>query len=92
MEHKACQQLHANKRAMKRLGIQFNRHEAHRLISNGLLVFYGRKINNRRWAMIPEYGPDAWCLYDYKTKRIVTFLDQVPNPIKASIGNSQYSH
>jgi hypothetical protein len=82
---KACQQIHANRRAKQRLGIDFNRHKAREVI-NGIhsnrFIFEAKAGKARSWYKGLIDGVMAWVLWDKETDRIVTVLDYEPKEIK----------
>ncbi len=80
-EHKTAQQLHANRRARERLGVRFNRHQAHEII----LQIEARKISMlgpagpwRGWYKTEIQGREAWLVFDSSTRRVVTVLHYCP--------------
>jgi hypothetical protein len=82
--HKINQQLHADKRAKERLGIHFNHSTAKRIIyqiKNGIISAGFKAGKKRIWYFTIIEDKKCWVLYDKKTARIVTFLDEVPRGI-----------
>ncbi|MDD5358231.1 MAG: hypothetical protein PHX80_03740 [Candidatus Nanoarchaeia archaeon] len=82
--HKINQQLHADKRAKERLDIDFNHSMAKSIIhqiKNGTISAGFKTGKNRIWYFTIIEDKKCWLLYDKKTNRIVTFLDDVPRGI-----------
>jgi hypothetical protein len=82
---KVCQQIHANKRAKQRLGIDFNRHKAKEVIDgihSNKFIFGAWAGKNRAWYKGTIDNVLAWVLWDKGTNRIVTMLDHEPREIQ----------
>lgn len=82
-EHRGNVQIHANNRALQRLGIHFNRSQAYAIIAEIKDKKYGKGVESlvvahRLWYNITDIG---WALYDSKLNRIVTWLSETPNDV-----------
>jgi hypothetical protein len=84
MGHKIAQQKHAANRASERLGITFNHDKQKELIhqiKDGIISSGFKTHAHRIWYFAIIEDRKCWFLYDKKTNRIVTFLDEVPRGI-----------
>jgi mRNA-degrading endonuclease RelE of RelBE toxin-antitoxin system len=85
LDHKACQQIHFDKRMKQRLGIDFNRHDTYELIikinsdkQDGSISFYKKANKYRQWWKGKINDSTVYFLYDKQTKRIVTVITEEP--------------